>query len=158
MRSGGGLWLPVIFLILVASLYPFAVGPDARLLGQTGGGMLWIAALLAALLPIERLIAPDAQAGMFDQLLVRGISDETIALAKMLAHWLSFGPPLMIATLPAAALLKLDGSTLIRLELGLAIGTPALAALGVLTAALTAGLRSAGALWDCWRSPWRCRC
>jgi heme exporter protein B len=144
--SGGGLWLPVIFLILVASLYPFAVGPDARLLGQTGGGMLWIAALLAALLPIERLIAPDAQAGMFDQLLVRGISDETIALAKMLAHWLSFGPPLMIATLPAAALLKLDGGTLIRLELGLAIGTPALAALGVLTAALTAGLRSAGAL------------
>ncbi len=143
---GGGIWLPVIFLALVASLYPFAVGPDAKLLGATGGGMLWIAALLAALLPMERLIAPDTQSGMFDQLLIRGISDEMIACAKMTAHWVGFGPPLMIAALPAAALLKLDDDTLIRLEMGLAIGTPALAALGVLVAALTAGLRSAGAL------------
>lgn len=144
--SGGGAWLPVIFLALVASLYPFAVGPDAKLLNATGGGMLWIAALLAALLPIERLIAPDVQSGQCDQYLVRGISDETIALAKMIAHWLSFGPPLMVAALPAAALLKLDGDALMRLEMGLGIGTPALAALGVMTAALTAGLRSAGAL------------
>lgn len=144
--SGGGAWLPVIFLMLVASLYPFAVGPDARLLGATGGGMLWIAALLAALLPIERLMAPDAQDGHYDQYLARGVSDEIIALAKLLAHWLSFGPPLMIAALPAAALLKLEASTLARLEIGLAIGTPALAALAVLVAALTAGLRSAGAI------------
>lgn len=144
--SGGGAWLPVIFLFLVASLYPFAVGPDARLLGATGGGMLWIAALLAALLPIERLIAPDVESGVIDQYLVRGISDEIIALAKLIAHWLSFGPPLMIAALPAAALLKLDAGTLIRLEIGLALGTPALAALGVLVAALTAGLRGAGAI------------
>tara|TARA_B110001454_G_C12711428_1_gene430888 strand:- start:959 stop:1609 length:651 start_codon:yes stop_codon:yes gene_type:complete len=144
--TGGGAWLPIIFLLLVASLYPFAVGPDARLLGATGGGMLWIAALLAALLPIERLIAPDVQAGVLDQLVVRGIADEMVALAKMVAHWLSFGPPLMIATLPAAALLKLDGDVLMRLEIGLALGTPALAALGVLVAALTAGLRSAGAI------------
>lgn len=144
--SGGGAWLPVIFLMLVASLYPFAVGPDAKLLNATGGGMLWIAALLAALLPIERLIAPDVQSGQCDQYLVRGLSDESIAIAKMIAHWLSFGPPLMIAALPASALLKLDADTLMRLEMGLAIGTPALAALGVLVAALTAGLRSAGAL------------
>lgn len=144
--SGGGAWLPVIFLFLVASLYPFAVGPDARLLGATGGGMLWIAALLAALLPIERLIAPDVESGVLDQYLVRGISDEIIVLAKLIAHWLSFGPPLMITALPAAALLKLDAATLIRLEIGLALGTPALAALGVLVAALTAGLRSASAI------------
>jgi len=144
--QGGGMWLPVIFLLLVASLYPFAVGPDARLLGATGGGMLWIAALLSALLPVERLITPDRDLGLFDQLLLRGVSDEMIALAKMVAHWLAFGPPLMIALLPAAALLKLDGDTILRLELGLLIGTPALAALGVLVAALTAGLRSAGAL------------
>ena len=144
--SGGGLWLPLIFLLLVSSLYPFAVGPDARLLGATGGGMLWIAALLAALLPVERLIAPDAQTGFFDQLLVRGISDEMIALARMTAHWIGFGPPLMLAVLPASALLKLDGDLVLRLEIGLALGTPALAALGVLVAALTSGLRSAGAL------------
>ncbi|MEZ5656112.1 MAG: heme exporter protein CcmB [Sphingobium sp.] len=144
--SGGGLWLPVIFVLLVASLYPFAVGPDAHLLGATGGGMLWIAALLASLLPVERLIAPDREAGVFDQLLTRGVSDEMIVTAKMTAHWLGFGPPLMIATLPAAALLKLDGETVMNLEIGLAIGTPALAALGVLVAALTAGLRAAGAI------------
>jgi heme exporter protein B len=80
--SGGGAMLPVIFLLLVASLFPFAVGPDARLLSATGGGMIWIAALLAALLPVERLIAPDAQAGFFDQLLLRGASDEMIADRK----------------------------------------------------------------------------
>lgn len=144
--QGGGLWMPVVFLLLVASLYPFAVGPDARLLSATGGGMLWIAALLAALLPVERLIAPDRDSGIFDQLLMRGISDEMIALVKLIAHWLGFGPPLMLALLPAAALLKLDGAAIMRLELGLLIGTPALAALGVLTASLVAGLRGAGAL------------
>lgn len=144
--QGGGLWLPVIFLLLVASLYPFAVGPDARLLAATGGGMLWIAALLAALLPVERLITPDRDSGLLDQLLLRGVSDEMIALAKLCAHWLGFGPPLMLSLLPAAALLKLDSGTVLRLELGLLLGTPALAALGVLVAALTSGLRSAGAL------------
>ncbi|MGD9810840.1 MAG: heme exporter protein CcmB [Sphingobium sp.] len=144
--KGGGAWLPVIFLMLVASLFPFAIGPDARLLAATGGGTLWIAALLAALLPVERLISPDVEAGFFDQLLLRGISDEMIALVRMLSHWLSFGPPLMIAVLPASALLNLDTALILRLEAGLAIGTPALAALGVLVAALTAGLRGAGAL------------
>ncbi len=144
-RAGGAL-LPVAFFLLVAILFPFAVGPDAQLLARTGGGVVWIAALLAALLPIERLIEPDAQAGVLDQIAIRGVSDEAVAAAKMLAHWLSFGPPLMIATLPAAALLNLDGPTLWRLELGLALGTPGLAALGVTIGAITAGLRGAGAL------------
>ena len=137
-----GLWLPVAFLLLVASLYPFAVGPDARLLARTGGGMLWIAALLASLLPVDRLIAPDAQAGVLDQMAARGIGEEMIVLARLVAHWIGFGPPLMLATLPAAALLKLDSAMMVRLE----IGTPALAALGLLVATLTAGLRSSGAL------------
>jgi heme exporter protein B len=141
-----GAGMPVAFLLLVASLFPFAVGPDAQLLGRTGGGMLWIAALLAALLPVDRLIAPDRDAGVLDQLALRGFSDEAIAFAKMAAHWISFGPPLMVAALPASALLKLDMPVIARLELGLLLGTPALAALGVLAAALTAGLRSAGAL------------
>lgn len=144
--EGGGAMLPLIFFLLVATLFPFAVGPDGALLARVGGGALWMAALLAALLPIDRLIAPDAEAGVLDQLAVRGISDEAVAAAKIVAHWLSFGPPLMIAALPAAALLRLDGATLGRLEAGLAIGTPGLAALGVMTSALTAGLRGAGAL------------
>ncbi len=142
----GGVALPVVFFLLVATLYPFGVGPDGRLLAKTGGGVLWIAALLAALLPIDRLIAPDMDQGMLDQLAVRGIGDEIIGLAKLIAHWLGFGPPLMIAAIPAAALLRLEEDTLWRLELGLLIGTPGLAALAVMIAAITAGLRGAGAL------------
>lgn len=143
---GGGAVLPLVFFLLVATLFPFAVGPDGALLQRVGGGALWMAALLAALLPVDRLIAPDADNGVLDQYAVRGLSDEGIAVAKIVAHWLGFGPPLLIAALPAAALLRLDGDVLLRLELGLAIGTPALAALGVLTSALTLGLRGAGAL------------
>ena len=142
----GGVALPVVFFLLVATLYPFGVGPDGQLLAKTGGGVLWIAALLAALLPIDRLIAPDMDQGVLDQLAVRGVGEEIIGLAKLIAHWLGFGPPLMIAAIPAAALLRLEGDTLWRLELGLLIGTPGLAALAVMIAAITAGLRGAGAL------------
>lgn len=138
--------LPVVFFLLVATLYPFAVGPDGALLARTGGGVLWVAALLAALLPIDRLIAPDLESGVLDQLAVRGVSDEALAATKIAAHWISFGPPLMLAALPAAALLRLDGAVLWAVELGLAIGTPGLAALSVMVAGLTASLRSAGAL------------
>ena len=142
----GGALLPLVFYLLVATLFPFAVGPDRVLLGRIGGGALWTAALLAALLPIDRLIAPDLSGGVLDQLAARALGEETVAAAKLLAHWLAFGPPLMLATLPAAALLGIDGPTLARLEAGLAIGTPGLAALSLATAALTAGLRGAGAL------------
>ncbi len=142
----GGAWLPLVFYLLVATLFPFAIGPDAALLGKIGGGALWTAALLAALLPVERLVRPDLASGVLDQIVLRGQSDEAVAADKLAAHWLSFGPLLMLATLPAAALLDLDGATLARLEIGLLLGTPGLAALGVAVAALTAGLRSTGAL------------
>lgn len=142
----GGIWLPLAFFLLVAILYPFGVGPDSKLLARTGGGVLWIAALLAALLPVDRLIQPDAENGVLDQFAVRGISDEAVAGAKLVAHWLGFGPPLMIAAIPASALLRLEGGQLLSLELGLLLGTPALAALGLLVAGLTAGLPRAGAL------------
>lgn len=142
--TGGA--LPLVFFLLVATLFPFAVGPDAQLLGRAGGGVLWMAALLAALLPVDRLVAPDLEAGVLDQYAARGIADEGVAAAKIAAHWLGFGPPLMLAAVPAAALLRLDGAALWRLEAGLALGTPALAALAVTVSALTAGLRGAGAL------------
>ena len=144
--AGGHALLPLIFFLLVATLFPFAIGPDGPLLARTGGGALWMAALLAALLPVERLIAPDRDAGILDQLAVRGHSEEAIAAAKLAGHWLSFGPPLMLAAIPAAALLGLDGETLARLEYGLLLGTPGLAALALMTASLTAGLRGAGPL------------
>ncbi len=136
--TGGGLWLPILFFLAVAILYPFAVGPDAKLLRATGGAMLWIAALLAALLPIERLIRPDWESGFLDQLAVRGWADEAVAALKIAAHWLSFGPPLLLATLVGAALFDLDGDMAGTLLGGLAIATPALAALSVTIAALTA--------------------
>jgi heme exporter protein B len=138
--------LPVLFFLLVATLFPFGVGPDAALLARTGGGVLWIAALLAALLPVDRLVADDAESGVLDQLSARGMSEEVQSAAKLAAHWLSFGPPLMLASIVAAGLLRLDRETLSRLELGLLLGTPGLAALGLMTASLTLGLRGAGAL------------
>jgi len=144
--GSGGISLPVVFFLLVATLYPFAVGPDGALLAKTGGGVLWVAALLAALLPIDRLIAPDAEAGVLDQYAVRGVGEEMIAAAKITAHWIGFGPPLMLAAIPASAMLRLDGETLAAVELGLLAGTPGLAALGVMVASLTAGLRRGGAL------------
>lgn len=144
--SSGGLLLPIVFFLLVATLFPFGVGPDARLLARVGGGVIWAAALLAALLPVERLIAPDLEAGVLDQLRVRGMGDAEVAAAKMLGHWLGFGPALLLATIPAAALLDLHGDTLAYVLLGLLLGTPGLAALGVATAGLVAGLRGAGAL------------
>ena len=144
--TGGSAGLPRIFFLLVAALFPFAIGPDAVLLARTGGGPLWVAALLAALLPVDRLVEPDRASGVLDQLATRGMSEESVALAKLAGHWLSFGPPLMLAALPAAALLKLPAQVLWRLELGLLAGTPGLAALTLIVAALTSGLRATGAL------------
>lgn len=142
----GGTVLPLLFFLSVAMLFPFAVGPDAPLLARTGGGVIWVAALLAAILPLDRLVEPDLELGMFDQLALRGIAEEWTIAVRVLAHWLSFGPPLMLAALPAAALLGIEGETLRLVELGLLAGTPGLAALGVTVAALTAGLRGGAAL------------
>lgn len=144
--TGGNAVLPLIFFLLVATLFPFAVGPDRALLERTGGGALWMAALLAALLPVERLVEPDRASGMLDQLSIRGVSDEAVSLAKLCGHWLSFGPPLMVAALPASALMKLSPETLFRLELGLFLGTPGLAALTLTVSALTSGLRGTSAV------------
>ncbi|HJQ16386.1 MAG TPA: heme exporter protein CcmB [Allosphingosinicella sp.] len=144
--SGGHALLPLIFFLLIATLFPFAVGPDSVLMERIGGGILWVAALLAALLPIERLIEPDRAGGVLDQLALRGLGEEGIAVAKLAGHWLSFAPPLMIAAIPAAALMKLSAPLLHRLELTLLIGTPGLAALTLIVAALTAGLRAGSAL------------
>ncbi len=144
--TGGGSILPFLFFLAVAMLYPFAVGPDAAMLARTGGGIIWVAALLAAILPMDRLIAPDMGNGVFDQLILRGVTEETIVAVRMLAHWCSFAPLLLIATLPAAAMLGLEAAQLRIVMLGLVAGTPGLAAIGVTIAALTAGLRGGAAL------------
>ncbi|WP_246166378.1 heme exporter protein CcmB [Sphingomonas sinipercae] len=142
----GPAWLPAIFFLLVAALVPFAVGPDARLLARIGPGALWIAALTAALLPIERLVEPDRADGVLDQLMLRGVADETVAAAKIAGHWLAFGPLLLVAAIPAAPLIGIAAADLPRLLLALGIGSAGLAALAVAVAALTAGLPRSGAL------------
>lgn len=142
----GAAWLPIAFFLLIATLVPFAIGPDARLLARIGPGALWIAALTAALLPVERLVEPDRVDGVLDQLAVNGLAEESVAFAKIVAHWLTFAPLLLIAAVVASALLAMDGPLLAQTELALAIGTPALAGLAVAVAAVTAGLPRAGSL------------
>jgi heme exporter protein B len=144
-RRGGAI-LPVLFFVATAMLFPFAVGPDPVLLARAGGGIVWVAALLAAILPLDRLLAPDLEQGFFDQFAVRGIAEEAVVAVRLVAHWLSFGPPLMLAALPAAALLGLHAETLRTVEWGLLAGTPGLAAIGLMIAALTVSLRAGAAL------------
>jgi heme exporter protein B len=142
----GSAWLPIAFFLLIAALMPFAIGPDARLLARIGPGALWIAALTAALRPIERLVEPDRTDGMLDQLFLHGMAEESVAFAKIVAHWLTFAPLLIVAAIPASALVAMDGASLARTELALLVGTPGLASLAVAVAAVTAGLPRAGSL------------
>jgi heme exporter protein B len=139
-------WMPVMFFVLVAALFPFAVGPDARLLARIAPGVVWVAALLAALLPVETLLAPDVEDGTIDQLAARGIAMELVITARIIGHWLGFALPLIAALPIAGVLVGMDAATGWRLALALLLGTPALAALGVVAAALTASLRGGGAL------------
>lgn len=145
-QGRGGAALPLLFFLAVAMLYPFAVGPDARLLARTGAGVIWVAALLAAILPLDRLVEPDVEAGLFDQWALRGLSEEVLLMVRIVAHWISFGVPLLLAAPLAAGLLSLDAGQLAMVEWGLLLGTPGLAAIGVTIAALTAGLRAGAAL------------
>ena len=142
----GPAWLPAAFFLLVATLVPFAVGPDPRLLQRIGAGALWIAALTAALLPIERLVEPDRADGVLDQLFIHGVADESVAAAKIAGHWLTFAPLLLLAAILGSLLMGVPLAGLPQLLLALGIGTVGLAALAVAVAALTAGLPRAGAL------------
>jgi heme exporter protein B len=142
----GPAWIPAAFFLLVATLVPFAVGPDAELLARIGGGVLWIAALTAALLPVERLVEPDRADGILDQLFIRGIANESVAAAKIAGHWLAFGPLLLVSAALGGLLLRLPAGQLASLLVALAVGSPGFAALAVAVAALTAGLPRAGAL------------
>lgn len=146
LRRPGALALPVLFFVLVAALFPFAVGPDPKLLGRIAGGVLWVAALLASLLPVETLVEPDRADGTLDQIVTRGIALESWAAARLVAHWLGFALPLLAALPVAGVLLGLPFDRQARLALGLVLGTPALAALALVAASLTAGLRGGGAL------------
>jgi heme exporter protein B len=141
LRSGMGSTLGVIFFLMVASLVPFAVGPDAILLARIAFGMIWIAALLAALLTLDRLFAPEADDGTLDLYLTIGISGEWIGLCKIISHWMLSAVPLIIATPLAAMLLGLPAAKLPLLLLSLCLGTPALSAIGAIAASLSLGIK-----------------
>ncbi len=142
----GRLWLPPAFFVAVALLVPLAIGSDAAVLGRVGGGVAWLAALLAALLPAEGLWAAERADGTLDQLAVHGLGEEALAAARIAAVWIALAAPLALALPLAAALLALDAGQGWRLAASLAAGTPGLAALAVMTGALTLGRGRVGGL------------
>lgn len=142
----GGFLLPVLFFITVSILYPFSVGPDAPLLQRTGSGIIWVAAILSAILPIDRLVAPDRNAGFYDQYAVRGIAEEWLMMAKIVAHWFASAPPLLLASFIAIAVMDIKDNEIPIILLGLLLATPGLSGLAVMIAAMIAAMRSGNAL------------
>jgi len=147
MAGRPGEWLmPVLFFLLVAILLPFAIGPDATLLARLAPGILWLGALLASLMPVATLFSIDAADGTLDQLMVRGVATETLATSRVLALWIGFGGPLLVAAPLAGTLLNLEVGKLLVLLPGLLAGALGLSALGVLAASVTLGARGGGGL------------
>lgn len=136
----------VLFFVLVCALFPFGVGPAPETLARLAPGALFAAALLAALLPLDRMFGADAEDGTLDQLLVSGLPRGAIAAAKALGHWITTGLPLLAATPVAAALLNLPVEAWGAALLALALATALLSLLGTVGAALTLGARRGSVL------------
>lgn len=145
-RAGGGAGIGVIFFLAVVMVVPFAIGPDLKLLAQIGPAILWIGALLASLLGLDRIFGADAEDGSLDLILLAPVPLEVIAAAKAFAHWLATGLPLVIAVPLLGLLLGVAPDTLLAAVVMLLIGTPAIAFLGLIGAALAASLPRAGLL------------
>ena len=146
VREGGGATLAWGFFALVATLMPLGVGPDMVLLARMGGGVLWVAALLAALLSLDRLFQADYEDGSLDLITLSPLSLESAAAAKMLAHWLSTGLPLTLLAPLLSIWFSLSAPVTLAVMLSLAIGTPAISAAGAIGASLTLSLRRGGLL------------
>ena len=145
-RHGSDTLGPLLFFATAVALFPFAVGPSPDLLARIAPGIVWVCAILAALLPLDRMFAHDAEDGTLDQMLVSGLSGPGIALVKAASHWLQSGVPLLVATIPVSATLNVDADTLGRLFAGLVPGTMVLSLLGSAGAALVVGARRSGML------------
>jgi heme exporter protein B len=146
IRHGGGALMPLVFFLAVIAILPFAVGPDLAFLRRIGPAMLWLGALLASLLALDRLIAADAEDGSLDLILMGRQPLELALGAKALAHWLTTGLPVVVATPLMGMLLDLPPTVSGAVALTLLAGTPALTCLGLLGAALSASLRKGGLL------------
>ncbi|HEX2590108.1 MAG TPA: heme exporter protein CcmB [Rhizomicrobium sp.] len=143
-RAGGSAMLALAFFASVITLVPLGVGPDLRLLAKIAGGILWIAAVLAALLALDRLFQADYDDGSLDLIALGPASLESVAAAKIAAHWATTGLPLTILSPLLAVLFGLPAEAIPALCASLAIGTPAVSALGAIGAALTVSIRRGG--------------
>jgi heme exporter protein B len=143
-RSGGGAVLALGFFALVATLVPLGIGADLKVLTRVAGGVLWVAAVLAALLSLDRLFQGDFEDGSLDVIALSPLSLESVSLAKMLAHFLSTGLPLTLISPLLALLFDLPPSATLTLFLSLLIGTPAVSAVGAIGASLTLSLKRGG--------------
>jgi heme exporter protein B len=146
LRIGGGAMMGVLFFLAVVSLVPFAVGPDLALLRRIGPAILWLGALLASLLALDRLFANDHEDGSLDLILMARPPLELVVIAKALAHWVTTGLPLVIASPVLGLFLNLEPAALAATALTLLAGTPALTFIGVIGAALATALRRGGLL------------
>jgi heme exporter protein B len=146
LRHGADTLLVVGFFFIAAILFPFAVGPDPALLGRIAAGIVWVMALLATLLSLERLFLADLEDGSLDLIALGPLPLELAVLAKAAAHWLASGVPLILATPVIAVLLGLEGEALPPLIAAMALGTPLLSLIGAVGAALSLGARRGGVL------------
>jgi heme exporter protein B len=145
-RQGGEIGLALGFFVLAVVLFPLGVGPEAEILRRIGAGVIWVAALLAAVLSLDRLFAADHSDGGLDLLALSAMPLEGVVLVKCAAHWVTTGLPLVVLSPFLALLFDLDASSIPILVLGLLLGTPALSLLGAIAAALTLGARRPGVL------------
>ena len=146
VRVGGGALVGVLFFLVVVTLVPFAVGPDLALLRRIGPAILWLGALLANLLALDRLLAADYEDGSLDLILMARVPLELATATKALAHWLTTGLPLVIAAPVLGLLLNIEPAATAAVALTLLAGTPALTFLGLIGAALSVTLRRGGLL------------
>jgi heme exporter protein B len=145
-RNAGDVLAAVAFFLLAVGLFPFGVGPAPELLARIAPGVVWVTALLAALLPLDRLLGADYEDGTLDQAMLSGLGPEMVAAEKALAHWLTTGLPLLLASPAAAIMLNLPLEGMGVLVLALTLGTLFLSLLGTAGAALTLGARRGGVL------------
>ncbi|SMX50880.1 heme exporter protein CcmB [Maliponia aquimaris] len=146
VRAGGGFGLGLAFFLIVTVLVPFGVGPQGDLLARIAPGVLWIGALLACLLSLDRILALDWEDGSLDLLATAPLPMEGIVAVKALAHWITTGLPLVLAAPLLGVLLNLPAPGYLWVFVSLALGTPALSVIGTFGAALTVGLKRGGLL------------
>ena len=146
LRAGTDATVAVLFFVLTVTLFPMAVGPEPNTLARIAAGVIWVAALLASLLSLERLFAADHEDGTLDLLALSPLPLEAVVAAKVLTHWIVTGLPLIVAAPILAVLLNLDREGLAILVATLALGTPTLSLIGSIGAALTLGSRRGGVL------------